>query len=203
VFDDAELAREARSNEEDVMSALTTLVGATAGAALMYAFDPVAGTRRRADVPDESLEERIRATLGTLVRYPRLVQVRAENGRVTLAGAVASDEVGRLVRRVRRIGAVAAVDNQLGLRADPAELPGAQPPIPPRPPGPAMADLFRYAWSPSVRAAATAVGTGLVLHGIRRGGIRAVFLGASGAFVLLGALNDAPLASRARPAPEC
>jgi hypothetical protein len=217
------------------MSALTTLVGATAGAALMYAFDPVAGTRRRAmardwlghtrgrltdatetiardarnrgqgvlvslrnrldsaGIPDEILEARIRATLGMLVRYPRLVQVRAENGRVTLAGAVASDEVARLVRRVRRIRAVTAVDNQLGLRADPGDLPGAQPPIPPRPPGPAIADVFRYTWSPSVRAAATAVGAGLALDGVRHGGMRAVLLGAVGGFVLLRALSNEPL----------
>jgi hypothetical protein len=225
------------------MSALIALAGATAGAALMYALDPVAGARRRAmardqldhtrrrvadateavardarnrsqgvlaslrdrfasaDVPDDVLEERIRATLGMLVRYPRLVQVRAENRHVTLAGAVASDEIGRLVRHVRRMRAVASVDNQLGLRADPAELPGAQSPIPPRPPGPAFADLLRYTWSPSVRAGATAAGAGLALCGIRRAGMSAIVLGAAGALLVLRALTNEPLFSR-RDEPE-
>jgi osmotically-inducible protein OsmY len=225
------------------MSALTALVGATAGAALMYALDPMAGARRRAmardqlhhtrrrvadateaiardarnrghgalaslrirfasvDVPDDVLEQRIRSTLGMLVRYPRLVQVQAENRRVTLAGAVASDEVGRLVRHVRRMHAVAGVDNQLGLRADPAELPGAQAPIPPRPPGPAITDLLRYTWSPSVRAGATAAGVGLALCGIRRAGASAIVLGAAGALLVLRALTNDPLFTR-RDQPE-
>jgi hypothetical protein len=35
---------------------------------------------RPGDVPDHVLEDRARSRLGTLVRYPRLVHVRCENG---------------------------------------------------------------------------------------------------------------------------
>src|SRR6266699_2450583 len=53
------------------------------------------------DVPDHVLEDRVRSRLGTLVRYPRLVHVRCENGNVFLDGVVASDEVAHAVRRIR------------------------------------------------------------------------------------------------------
>jgi hypothetical protein len=154
------------------MSAMNSLIGAAAGAGIMYVLDPVSGTRRRAlardkigyarcqvtdaigtilrdaqnrvrglvaalvselrpgKVPDHVLGDRIRSRLGTLVRYPRLVHVRCENGNVFLSGVVASDEVARAVHRIRRMQGVDRVENRLELRADPAELPGAQSPVP-------------------------------------------------------------------------
>src|SRR4029453_11462484 len=56
---------------------------------------------RPGDVPDHVLEDRVHSRLGTLVRYPRLVHVRCENGNVFLDGVVASDEVAHTVRRIR------------------------------------------------------------------------------------------------------
>src|SRR4029434_3375456 len=85
---------------------------------------------RPGDVPDHVLEDRVHSRLGTLVRYPRLVHVRCENGNVFLDGVVASDEVAHTVRRIRGMHGVDRVENRLELRADPAELPGAQSPIP-------------------------------------------------------------------------
>jgi hypothetical protein len=219
------------------MLTMTSVVGAVAGAGLMYVLDPVAGSRRRAlardktgfarrqvtdaigtilrdaqnrlrglvaalvselrpgKVPDHVLGDRIRSRLGTLVRYPRLVHVRCENGNVFLGGVVASDEVARAVRRIRGMQGVDRVENGLELRADPAELPGAQSPVPDRPRDPRL-DLMRRRWSPSVRAGGAAFGSGLVLDGVRRRGLSGAALGIVGMLVLFRALTNKPLAER-------
>jgi BON domain len=217
------------------MSAMTSLLGAVAGAGLMYVLDPVQGARRRAlandqlqhasrqmrdasgtvlrdarnrsrgllatllsgwrwvDVPDGVLEDRIRAKLGTLVRYARLVQVRSERGNVFLSGVVASDEIARLVRRIRRMAGVAGVENRLELRADPADLPGAQRPAPQLPRVPRL-DVMRERWSPRVRASGATVGGGLLSDGVRRGGLAGLMLCVAGLLVLFRALTNEPLA---------
>jgi hypothetical protein len=216
------------------MSAMNSLIGAAAGAGIMYVLDPVSGTRRRAlardkigyarcqvtdaigtilrdaqnrvrglvaalvselrpgKVPDHVLGDRIRSRLGTLVRYPRLVHVRCENGNVFLSGVVASDEVARAVHRIRRMQGVDRVENRLELRADPAELPGAQSPVPNRPRDPRL-DLMRRRWSPSVRTGGAAFGGGLLLDGLRRGGLGGAALGLAGILMLFRALTNEPL----------
>jgi hypothetical protein len=224
------------------MSAMTSFVGAVAGAGLMYVLDPVQGARRRAlsrdqighagrqmrdatetirrdarnrgrglwagllsglaavDVPDDVLEERIRSRLGTLVHYARLVQVRSERGRVFLSGVIASDEIGRVVRRIRAMAGVAAVENQLALRADPADLPGAQRPAPPLPRASRL-DVMRERWSPSVPAGGVTVGSGLLFDGARRGGVSGLILGVAGLLVLFRVLTHEPLAREPRDQP--
>ena len=58
----------------------------------------------------------------------------------------------------------------------------------------------RRRWAPSARAGGAAFGGGLVLDGMRRGGVRGVALGLAGMLVLLRALTNEPLAERiARP----
>lgn len=152
---------------------------------------------RPGDVSDHVLEDRVRSRLGTLVRYPRLVHVRCENGNVFLNGLVASDEVARAVRRIRGMHGVDRVENRLELRADPAELPGAQSPIPDLPRDPRL-DLTRRRWSPSERAEGVALGGGLLLDGVRRGGLSGAALGIAGLLVLFRALTNKPSASDLR-----
>jgi hypothetical protein len=149
------------------------------------------------DVPDDVLEDRIRARLGLLVRYPRLVQVDCENGNVVLTGMVASDELGRLVRRIRTMSGVSHVDNRLEHRGA-ADLPGAQAPVPPRPPAPRL-DLMRRRWSPSVRMGGVAVGGGLLLDGVRRGRFAGAALGIAGILILFRALTNEPVADGCAP----
>jgi hypothetical protein len=150
---------------------------------------------RPGDVPDHVLEDRVRSRLGRLVRYPRLVYVRCENGNVFLDGVVASDEVAHAVRRIRGMDGVDRVEHRLELRADPAELPGAQSPIPDLPRDPRL-DLTRRRWSPSECAEGVALGGGLLLNGVRRGGLSGAALGIAGLLVLFGALNNKPPAER-------
>jgi hypothetical protein len=205
---------------EESMAMMNSLIGAAAGAALVYI--PVSGARQRApardqveharrqvtdgtgtflrdarnrvrglsmalvselasgSVSDDLLEDRIRARLGLLVRYPRFVQVRGENGNVVLTGVVAIDEVGRLVRGTRGMRGVGHLDNRLGApQRDPADLSGARAPVPPLPPAPRL-DLMRRRWSPSVRTGGAAFSGWLLLDGLRRGGLGGAALGSPG-----------------------
>jgi hypothetical protein len=64
-------------------------------------------------VTDEQLVARIRARLGHLVSHPRAIDVRVENGVLTISGPVLSHEAGRLlsgvshVRGIRKVRAAA------------------------------------------------------------------------------------------------
>jgi hypothetical protein len=91
-------------------------------------------------------------------------------------GVVARAEVAHAVRRIRGMHGVDRVENRLEFRADPAEFPGAQSPIPdlPRDPRP---DLTLRRLSPSERAEGVALGGGLLLDGVRRGGLSGAALG--------------------------
>jgi hypothetical protein len=157
----------------------------------------VTGWQAPADVSDGVMEDRIRAELGRLVRYPRLVGVRSEGGHVLLSGVVAGDEIRRLVHRIRRMRGVRRVDNLLQECADPADLPGAQRPVPARPTAPSLG-LMQKRWSPSVRAGSATIAGGLLVDGVRRGGISGLVLAAAGAVVLLRALANRPLTRGAR-----
>jgi hypothetical protein len=77
-----------------------------------------AGTRWRLrrpaeEVPDEVLQQRVRAALGHLAGYPALVEVRAAEGEVTLSGPVLEREAKRLVRRLRKLPGVRSVTDRL------------------------------------------------------------------------------------------
>jgi osmotically-inducible protein OsmY len=72
-------------------------------------------------VADDVLVRRIRAELGHVVRHPRSVEVTVEEGRVALSGFVEVDEVERLLRRVRALPGVVAVENRLCAYAPPGQ----------------------------------------------------------------------------------
>lgn len=65
---------------------------------------------------DESLAERVRARLERTVSHPDTLQVRVENGVVTLAGTVGAAEFDRLVSGVLRVKGVRDVNDQLDVR---------------------------------------------------------------------------------------
>lgn len=67
-------------------------------------------------VDDGQLVERVRAELGHHVEHARAIEVVAENGTVTLTGAVAPDEVGKAASTVAGVRGVQRVQNQLVAR---------------------------------------------------------------------------------------
>jgi osmotically-inducible protein OsmY len=80
--------------------------------------------RSREPVSDEVLVERVRASLGGVVRHPGSVEVMANDGDVTLRGVVLRDEAPRLLRRVRAVRGVRDVDDRLEVHAEPSDVPG-------------------------------------------------------------------------------
>jgi hypothetical protein len=141
-------------------------------------------------IPDEVLVERVRARLGRLVAHPRAIQVAAREGRVELSGAVFRAEQAELLRGVRQVRGVAAVEDRLQPHEPEdgvPELHGA---------GPREPERAGERWPAGATAIAVAIGsaaTARALLGRRLFGVPAALAGAA---LARGALHGA--ATRAR-----
>jgi hypothetical protein len=100
-------------------------------------------------VDDAVLAERVRSKLGFVVRHPASIGVQANNGGVTLSGAVLADEVERLIHGVAAVRGVRAVENRLEVHETADDVPGLQGDLP-KPTGQTL-DIFQNRWSPSTR----------------------------------------------------
>ncbi len=76
---------------------------------------------RREAVPDDVLVERVRARLGLVSERPDAIEVRAENGCVTLRGVVARSELAAVVRSAKWTRGVHMVDDQLEAHDQPKD----------------------------------------------------------------------------------
>lgn len=141
---------------------------------------------------DEVLEQRIRSSIGRLLRFPRLVKVHAHGATAILEGAVPADEAPALIRHVRAVRGVAEVENRLALYKRPEDLPGVEPPLPPRRPGPRF-QLMQRNWAPSVRALVGALGTVLLLASFRRGPLAGPAMRLIGGLALQRAATNEPI----------
>ncbi len=144
---------------------------------------------------DEVLEQRIRSSIGRLLRFPRLVKVQAHGATAILEGAVPADEAAALIRHVRAVRGVAEVENRLDVYERPEDLPGVQPPVPPRRPGPRF-QLMQRNWAPSVRVLVGALGAGLLLAASRRGLVAGSAMRLIGSLSLLRAAINEPITDR-------
>lgn len=75
----------------------------------------LSGTARASDTV---LAERVRARLGHVVSQSKAISITADQGRVTLKGAVPDDEVNGLLAAVEAVPGVNVVINQLEVRRD-------------------------------------------------------------------------------------
>ena len=71
------------------------------------------GRVRDEEVSDPQLEARVRAELGHHVEHVRPIEVHAENGVVTLRGAIPEAELSTVVATVSSVRGVVQVENQL------------------------------------------------------------------------------------------
>ena len=76
-------------------------------------------------VDDVRLIERVRAELGRVANHPRLIEVSAMGGAVTLRGPILADEADRIVREVRSVSGVNAIYDRLDRHATP-DIPALQ-----------------------------------------------------------------------------
>jgi osmotically-inducible protein OsmY len=81
-------------------------------------------TRER--VPDTLLAERVRSRIGHVVSHPGSIEVKVQDGRVTLAGPALTRELDSLLCEVERVRGVAGVENKLELHEEPGSVPALQ-----------------------------------------------------------------------------
>lgn len=117
------------------------------------------------EAPDWIVEQRARARLGRLSRYPGAVQVGVQDGQVIVSGPVYAGEVDRLLAGLGSVRGVRGLENRLDVRQDESELAGLQ------------AGRAGYAanghqsWSPSTRLLAGIGGGALAIYGRARRGL--------------------------------
>jgi uncharacterized membrane protein len=140
-------------------------------------------------VDDEVLVERVHAALGRVVRHPGSINVRVEEGRVTLTGPVLADEAGRLLRRLLMLKGLKSVENQLKIYDRPGDVPGIQGNVPARH---ETAELAQESWTPALRLVAGAAGVWAVESGVRRAGVFGSLLGAAGSALLVRSAVNKP-----------
>lgn len=72
---------------------------------------------RRKEFDDESLKDRLRNAIAMLASVPEEIRIKAEQGKVTLTGAVAAKEKNRLLRKLRRMPGVRELRDELELKS--------------------------------------------------------------------------------------
>jgi hypothetical protein len=144
------------------------------------------------EVTDEVLAERVRSQLGGLVRHPSALDVRAEQGDVTLSGPVLRDEVDPLLSGVASVRGVRSVEDHLSVHDEPGNVPGLQ--------GQPMRrlsgwqwDLMQRHWSPTTRLLTGAAGGAMAAYGAGRRDVFGGAIGLAGLTLLTRALTNVEL----------
>jgi hypothetical protein len=140
----------------------------------------------------EKLVERVRARLGHVASHPHLIDVRTDDGRVTVAGHAPMNEIRGIVSAIYAVRGVRAVDNQLDAQMPP-EVHGA---ARRRAAAAWPAELVDYAWAPSTRLFAGLTGGLLMLNCMTKRTPGAMLLGTLG----FGMFLKAAQSPGARPA---
>jgi hypothetical protein len=142
-------------------------------------------------VSDPQLVERVRASLGHVASHPRLVEVGADDGHVTLSGHAPADEIEDICSRAARIRGVRSVDNQLDSQLgtdvmhDGQRRHGVQPRL----------DMLRETWAPSTRLIAGSLGSALMVNCLARRTPGAVLMGTLGFGLFLRAVGNRDVAA--------
>jgi len=162
----------------------------TARDSMYRARGVIASTRklfRHEEVADDVLLGRVRAELGRVVSHPHAIEVRSDQGHVTLRGPILAEEVRPLLRCVRHVSGVKAVSDQLTVYEDSAHvssLQGGEPRQGTR------FELFQENWSPAARLLVGSVGASLIAASFRaRAGMCALLGLTGGALVARAASN--------------
>jgi hypothetical protein len=138
---------------------------------------------------DVVLVERVRARLGRVVRHPHALRVHAERGRVRLAGPILVSEHAPLMRAVRHVRGVRAVDDEALALYRSADHVSALQGGRERP----RNGLLQENWSPALRLAAILGGGMLALQGLARHGPARLALSSAGLGLMARAAVNRPL----------
>ncbi len=142
-------------------------------------------------VSDETLEARVRSKLGRVVSHPKAIEVKTNQGRVTLSGPVLETEADRLLDCVSSVKGVTKVENNLEAHEKVGDVPALQGGRP-RPGG--RFALLKTNWSPTTRLVTGAAGCALALYGSRRRDALGATTGAFGFGLLARAVTNMEMA---------
>jgi uncharacterized membrane protein len=157
--------------------------------------------KRQGLKPDDAvLEERVRAALGRIVSHPHAIETTAENGCVTLGGAVLAAEVDNLIACIEDVRGVRSVENRMSVFDEPGNFPSLQG-------GVARtgerSEWLQRNWSPASRALAGGVGAAFAIIGLFRGGLGGLALSALGSGLVARAAANQDLRSIVGAGPDC
>ncbi|MGX2042063.1 BON domain-containing protein [Methylocaldum sp. MU1018] len=150
-------------------------------------------------VPDDILVDRIRANLGRVVSHPKVIDVRVQDGFVTLSGPILAHEHKALCRCAASVRGVRSVDDRLEVHETAERVPELQGGIPRRRIRP---DILQENWAPATRLITGATGTTLAINALRNTSPLAAVLGLAGSTLLLRAMTNKPLMGGPGIAPE-
>lgn len=146
----------------------------------------------RSDAPsDPVLVERVRAKLGRWVSHPHAMRVTAAAGRVTLAGPILRSEERGLLRGLRRVRGVRAIDNRLEPHDSAGNIPalqGGNGRVGPR------REFMQANWAPGPRLLGVAGGSALAAYGFGHRGLGGSLIGVAGLALALRAVANKELA---------
>ncbi|HEX2230417.1 MAG TPA: SRPBCC family protein [Candidatus Binatia bacterium] len=141
------------------------------------------------DVSDDVLEQRVRSKLGALVSHPGSINVKAENGRITVSGPVLAREIDGLLERIWSVRGVKNIENQLEVHESGESIPGLQGEPGQRKGGQAL-DIMQTNWSPATRFIAGTFGAATALWGARQLNVLGSAVATFGAAIAARALTN-------------
>lgn len=140
----------------------------------------------REEIPDRILQARVESKLGRLSSHPHAISVTADDGEITLDGAVLSDEVEDVVRGVSGMRGVVHVRNRLEVHTKSESIPTLQ--------GgrrrTATGEDGRANWSPAGRFVMGAAGGALAVYGLTHRNVLGAGASAVGAALLTRGISN-------------
>lgn len=141
------------------------------------------------EISDEVLEARIRAKLGMVSAHPGAIEIRVNNGQVTLSGPILAEEAERVLSAISLIKGVSGVENQLESHETADNIPSLQGGRRRMQPF----ELMRENWSPAARTLMGFTGTVLTLYGLRRDGFFRTMVGTVGLGIVARSITNMPM----------
>lgn len=133
------------------------------------------------EASDQVIEARVRSEMGRVVSHPGAINVRSQNGNVTLSGLILTHEVPTLLGCVESVRGVESITNNLEAHDSPGDIPALQG-------GSPREDRWEFMqenWSPAARfVAGIAGGVALAYALTSREALTGIPLGAVGAAIL-------------------
>ncbi len=135
----------------------------------------------RGTVPNDVLEQRVRARVGRVAAHPGSITVAAQDGVITLSGSAPEGEIAGVVRSISSVRGVTNVVNSLEVREGLDNTPGQHGSLPRREP---KLEFIQGHWSPTARVLMGLAGGALIFYGVRRRGPFGTAISTVGAGIL-------------------